>query len=83
MYACRSKIVHGAAVRKDGELAAIYVVDQVAPSAERLAHEVLLKIHEHGLTRVFESGERVDKLFNELLFAEDPGTVISSHASHS
>jgi hypothetical protein len=83
LYTCRSKIVHGAAVRKDSELAAIYVVDDVAPFAGRLARNVLLKIYEHGLTRIFESGERVDRLFNELLFAEDRSSVIGSHGSHS
>jgi hypothetical protein len=80
LYVCRSKIVHGTAIRKDSELAAIYVVDEVAPTAERLARDALLKIYEHGLAEVFESGDRVDKLFSELLFAEDSASIIRSHA---
>jgi hypothetical protein len=68
-------------VEKDSELAAIYMVDEVAPSAERLARGVLLKIYDDGLAEVFESGERVEKLFNQLLFAENPASVIRSHAS--
>jgi len=83
LYTCRSKIVHGAPVRKDSELAATYVVDQVAPSAGRLAQDVLRKVYELGLSRVFESGERVDRLFTELLFADDHESVIRSHASDS
>jgi hypothetical protein len=81
LYVCRSKIVHGAAIRKDSELAAIYVVDEVAPSAQRLACRVLLKIYENRLAEVFESSERVDKLFSQLLFAEDSASVILLHAS--
>lgn len=81
LYVCRSKIVHGAAIRKDSELAAIYVVDGVAPMAEGLTRSILLKVYELKLVEVFESGERIDKLFTQLLFATDSNSVISQHAS--
>lgn len=54
----------------------------IAPSAQRLAREVLLKIYEAGLSEVFDSGERMDKLFNQLLFMEDSASVIHAHSAN-
>jgi len=81
LYVCRSKIVHGAAIHKDPELAAVHVVDDIAPDAARLAQTALRAVYEGGLTHVFEQGERVDRLFSELLFAEQPEAVLNSHVT--
>lgn len=77
IYKCRSNIVHGGAVIKNGdaERAAICVVDYIAPMTARFARAVLLKIYEEGLTDVFESRARVNKLFNEPAFRLDSESI--------
>jgi len=76
VYKIRSKVVHGAHVRKDAEEAAIYLVEGIVPMAERLARMSLLKVLESGLERLFKNGDSVEQLFDELLFADSIEEVL-------
>ena len=69
VYRVRSKIVHGAPVLKRPEAAAIYLVEYIVPLAENLARSALRKIFELRLETFFNSGKKVEALFEELLFS--------------
>lgn len=71
VYKVRSKIVHGAPiVRRSPEQSAIYLVEHVVPQAENLARRSLRKVFELQLESVFENAERVNALFDALLFKD-------------
>ncbi len=70
VYKVRSKVVHGASVRKSAEAAAIYLVEGVVPRAEDLARSALRKILELRLETLFDQTNKVEALFEELLFSD-------------
>jgi hypothetical protein len=79
IYKVRSKVVHGAHVRKDTEQAAIYLVESIVPGAEQLARASLLRVLEDGLEDLFKEGERVESLFDEVLFADSIDDVVAKY----
>ena len=70
VYKIRSKVVHGAAIFRDSEQAAIYLVDSILPQAERLARRSLAKVLEMKLEPLFENAARLNSLFDRLLFSD-------------
>jgi hypothetical protein len=70
VYKVRSKVVHGAALDKNTERAAIYLVEGIVPAAEELARLSLEKVFNLGLEKLFQRSESVEALFEELLFAD-------------
>ncbi len=70
VYKVRSKVVHGAPVLKESEAAAIYLVETIVPEAEKLARTALLKIFTLHLETLFDRPNKVEALFEELLFDE-------------
>jgi Apea-like HEPN len=69
VYRIRSKVVHGAKIHKDSETAAIILVDGVLPNAERLARKCLAKVLEMQVENIFENSEKLNELFEELIFS--------------
>jgi len=76
VYSVRSKVVHGDKIRENEEQAAIYLVEYIVPTAERLARGALGKILSTGLANIFNNGERVNKLFDKLLFSNSLADAI-------
>jgi hypothetical protein len=70
VYKIRSKVVHGAAITRDSEQAAIYLVDSIVPQAERLARRTLAKVLEMQLEPLFENASKLNVLFDRLLFSD-------------
>jgi len=70
VYKVRSKVVHGAPVLKSSEAAAIYLVESIVPEAEKLARTALRKIFELHLETLFDQPNKVEALFEELLFED-------------
>lgn len=81
VYRVRSKIVHGAAILRGAEEAAIYLVEEITPSAEELARRSLLRILEKRLESVFDNSERVNTLFDMLLFRDSVDEVLKQMKS--
>src|SRR5439155_18384199 len=69
VYSIRSKVIHGAAIDRNSEQAAIHLVESVVPSAEKLARRALVKIFEMGLESIFNNPSKISALFNKLLFS--------------
>jgi hypothetical protein len=70
VYRIRSKVVHGAAINRDSEQAAIYLVEGILPRAERFARRALKKVLELQIERLFENASRLNSFFDGLLFSE-------------
>jgi hypothetical protein len=70
VYKVRSKVVHGAPVLRGSEAAAIYLVETIVPEAEKLARTALRKIFALHLETLFDQPNKVEALFEELLFEE-------------
>lgn len=70
VYKVRSKVVHGAPVLKGSEAAAIYLVETIVPEAEKLARTGLRKIFALHLETLFDQPNKVEALFEALLFEE-------------
>lgn len=70
VYKIRSKVVHGAAIHKDPERAAVYLVEGIIPDAERLARRCLAKVFEIRLESLFENASKLNSLFDRLLFSD-------------
>jgi hypothetical protein len=78
IYSVRSKVVHGDKIRDNEEQAAIYLVEAIVPMAERFARAALRKILSMGLANTFNNSERVDKLFDRLLFSTSLAEAIAA-----
>lgn len=70
VYRVRSRILHGAPIHREMEQAAIYLVEHVVPLAEGLARHSLNRVFTLGLEPIFNNPERVNELFDRLLFEE-------------
>ena len=77
VYKIRSKVVHGAAISRDSEQAAIYLVDSIVPQAERLARRSLAKVLDMNLESLFENAGKLNSLFDRLLFSESLGNALA------
>ena len=69
VYKVRSKIVHGASIDRNPERAAIYLVENVVPKAERLARRSLQKILTLRLGDLFSRPAAIERLFDAVLFS--------------
>ncbi len=76
IYKYRSKLVHGAPIAKDSEQAAIYLVEGIVPTVERIARRSLRRIFERRLEELFKTGSKVDLLFDEMLFSGSPDDAL-------
>jgi hypothetical protein len=69
VYRIRSKVVHGARIHQNPETAAIILVEGILPAAERLARSCLAKVLEIQAEKVFENPEKLNGLFERLMFS--------------
>lgn len=80
VYRVRSKVVHGAKIHKKSETAAIYLVEGVVPQAERLARKSLTKVLELKAERLFENSDKLNALFDSLIFSDSLERTLSGIA---
>jgi len=80
LYRIRSKVVHGAAIHKNRETAAIRLVEGIVPQAERLARKCLARVFELSIEAIFEQSDKLNALFDKLLFRGPLASILADQS---
>jgi hypothetical protein len=77
LYATRSKIAHGDKLVADEERAAIQLVDHWVPTAAEICRQVILRLFDASVVKMFNSRKQHERLLELMLFYPNLQTALS------